>query len=118
MSTKKLFSMFVAVCILMIGFAIADEQKTTSEPSVNDNELVKNISEKLSVKPEQAAGGIGSVFNYAKGKLSADDFGKVSKAIPGMDSLLAVAPAVDSNVATAMAKVSPSASGIASLGTS
>jgi hypothetical protein len=85
---------------------------------VNDNELVKNISEKLSVKPEQAAGGIGSVFNYAKGKLSADDFGKVSKVIPGMETLLAAAPAVDSNVATAMAKVSPSASGIASLGTS
>jgi hypothetical protein len=118
MSKKNLLSMFVAICILTIGFAIADEQKTTSEPSLNDNELVKNISEKLSVKPEQAAGGIGSVFNYAKGKLSADDFGKVSKVIPNMDSLIAAAPAVDSTTATAIAKLSPGASGIATLGSS
>jgi hypothetical protein len=115
MKNTRIFVMFVAICVLTVGFAIADEQK--AQPSLNDNELVKNLTDKFSVKPEQAAGGIGSILNYAKGKLSADDFGKVSKAIPGTDSLLAAAPAVDSNAATsALAKLAPGAAGIASLG--
>ncbi len=114
----RVFSMFLAICVLMIGFAIADEEKETPPASATDNELVKSISEKLSVKPEQAAGGVGSIFNYAKGKLSPEDFGKVSSAIPEMDSLLSAAPAMDSTTATAMAKLGSSAAGIASLGSS
>jgi hypothetical protein len=110
---KRLFSMFLGICVLMIGIAAADEQKF----ALSDNELVKSVSDKLSVKPEQAAGGIGSVFNFAKGKLSADDFEKVSKVIPQMDTLLAAAPAIDAGT-SALAKVSPEAAGIASLGSS
>jgi hypothetical protein len=112
---KRVFSMFLGICVLMIGIAVADEQKF----ALSDNELVKSVSDKLSVKPEQAAGGIGSVFNFAKGKLNAEDFGKVAKVIPQMDTLLAAAPAIDSSAATsALAKVSPEAAGIASLGSS
>ncbi len=112
----KVFSMVIAICILTIGFAIADEQTTST--SLNDNELVKSITNNLSVKPEQAIGGIGSVLNYAKGKLSVDDFGKVAKVIPQTDSLISSAPKVDSSVSSAMAKLGTSASGIATLGTS
>jgi hypothetical protein len=116
MKINKIFLTFVAICVLTVGFAFAEE---TSQPSLNDNELVKSLTDKFSVKPEQAAGGIGSILNYAKGKLSADDFGKVSKAIPDTDSLVKAAPAVDSSAATsALAKLSPSAAGIASLGSS
>jgi Protein of unknown function VcgC/VcgE (DUF2780) len=113
----KVFSLFIAICILTIGFAIADEQQTPST-SLNDNELVKNITNKLSVKPEQAIGGIGSLLGYAKGKLNADDFGKVSKVIPQTDSLISAAPKMDSSVSSAMATLGSSASGIATLGTS
>src|SRR5262245_19353321 len=114
----RVFYLFLAICIVTIGFAIADEQKTNS---LNDNELVKSISDKFSLKQEQATGGIGSVFNFAKGKLSADDFGKVSKVIPQMDSLLKAAPAMDSSssaVSSAMAQLGSNAGGIASLATS
>ena len=113
----KLFSLFIAICIVTIGFAIADEQQTPST-SLNDNELVQNITKNLSVKPEQAVGGIGSLLGYAKGKLSADDFGKVSKVIPQTDSLISAAPKQDSAISSAMAKLGSNASGIATLGTS
>jgi len=112
----KVFSFFIAICILTIGFAIADEEKTT--PSLNDNELVKSITDKLSVKPEQAVGGVGSLLGYAKGKLTADDFGKVAKVIPQTDSLISAAPKPNSAISSAMAKLGSDASGIASLGTS
>lgn len=109
----RVLTIFVAICIVTIGFAIADEQKTST--SLNDNELVQNITKNLSVKPEQAVGGIGSLLGYAKGKLSADDFGKVSKAIPQTDSLISAAPKPDSAISSAMAKLGSNASGIASL---
>jgi Protein of unknown function VcgC/VcgE (DUF2780) len=115
----RVLSFFIAICIVTIGFAFAEEQKTLG--SLDDNELVKSVSDKLSVKPEQAAGGIGSVFNFAKGKLSPDDFGKVAKVIPQMDSLLKAAPVIDSSstaVGSAMAKLGSNAGGIASLATS
>lgn len=109
----RVLTLFVAICIVTIGFAIADEQKTST--SLNDNELVQNITKNLSVKPEQAAGGIGSLLGYAKGKLSADDFGKVSKAIPQTDSLISAAPKPDTAISSAMAKLGSNAAGIASL---
>jgi hypothetical protein len=112
----RVLSIFLGICIVTIGFATADEQ--TPSTSLNDNELVQNITKNLSVKPEQAIGGIGSVLGYAKGKLSADDFGKVAKVIPQTDSLISAAPKQDSAVSSAMAKLGSNASGIATLGTS
>ena len=64
---------------------------------IKDNDLVKSLSKDLSIKPEQAAGGAGSIFNYAKGKLSAGDWAKVASAVPGMDGLLAAAPKADTS---------------------
>src|SRR5262245_7612410 len=109
----RVFYLFLAICIVTIGFAIADEQKTST--SFGDNELVNNITKNLSVKPEQAVGGIGSLLGYAKGKLNADDFGKVAKVIPQTDSLISAAPKMDSTVSSAMAKLGSNDSGIASL---
>jgi hypothetical protein len=109
----RVLTILAAICIVTIGFAIADEQKTST--SLNDNELVQNITKNLSVKPEQAAGGIGSLLGYAKGKLTADDFDKVSKAIPQTDTLISAAPKQDSAISSAMAKLGSNAAGISSL---
>lgn len=43
--------------------------------------------------PEQAAGGAGAIFGYAKGAMDPADFSKVAAAVPGMDKLLKAAPA-------------------------
>jgi hypothetical protein len=80
---------------------------------IKDNDLVKSLSKDLSIKPEQAAGGAGSIFNYAKGKLSAGDWAKVASAVPGMDGLLAAAPKADTS--SPMGALSSSIGGIAAL---
>jgi hypothetical protein len=49
--------------------------------------------------PAQTAGAAGSIFGLAQSRLSPDDFGKVSKAVPGMDGLLKAAPAATGAVA-------------------
>ena len=55
-------------------------------------ELIGNLTKKLSITPEQAAGGSGAIFGLAKTKLKPEDFANVAGAVPGMDGLLNAAP--------------------------
>ncbi|HSC68690.1 MAG TPA: DUF2780 domain-containing protein [Cellvibrio sp.] len=56
--------------------------------------LVPMLTQSLGVTQAQATGGIGSIFQAAKGLMPANDFGTLSKAVPNMSSLLGAAPAV------------------------
>ena len=55
-------------------------------------ELVQGLAKELGSTPEQAAGVAGVLFGVAKSLLKPEDFAAVSKAVPGMDALLAAAP--------------------------
>lgn len=59
-----------------------------------DSGLVSLLTKELSIKPDQAMGGAGSILKFAKGKLSDDNFSKVASAIPEMDRLIDSAPKV------------------------
>jgi uncharacterized protein VcgC/VcgE DUF2780 len=76
-------------------------------------ELVGLLSKEIGATPEQAAGAAGSLFGVAKSRLSADDFSQVSKAVPGMDSLLKAAPAAGGGTMGAISQMAGSASGLA-----
>ena len=54
--------------------------------------LVNILVQQLGVSPQQATGGAGSIFSMAKQSMSANAFGQVSNAVPGMSQLLAAAP--------------------------
>jgi len=56
-------------------------------------ELVDQLTKNLGVTQTQAEGGVGMLFNLAKGKLGGSDFSKVSAVVPGVDSLMKAAPA-------------------------
>ena len=79
-------------------------------------ELIGALSKEIGATPEQAAGAAGALFNVAKSKLSADQFAQVSKAVPGMSSLLSAAPALGGVAGTtgAISQATGSASGLAS----
>ncbi|BBO85819.1 DUF2780 domain-containing protein [Desulfosarcina ovata] len=53
-----------------------------------DLSLASTLVEKLGVTTEQAEGGAGSIFNVVSNRLSADDFSKVTDALPEVSSLL------------------------------
>ena len=59
-------------------------------------ELVKQLTEGLSITPTQATGGAGTMFRLAKSRLSPTDFSKVAAAVPGMNSFLKAAPPAES----------------------
>ena len=78
-------------------------------------DLVNALSKEMGSTPEQAAGAAGALFGVAKSRLKADEFTQVSKAVPGMDSLLKAAPAISSSVGTsgALGQLAGSAGGLA-----
>ena len=81
-------------------------------------ELVNALSKEMGSTPEQAAGAAGALFAVAKSRLQPKEFSQVAKAVPGMDALLAAAPAIGGGggAAGALAQVagtSGSAAGLA-----
>jgi hypothetical protein len=55
-------------------------------------ELVGELTKGLSITPQQATGGAGTLFGLAKSRLVPSDFSKISAAVPGMGSFLKAAP--------------------------
>ena len=80
---------FSGICVLMVAAASA---QTSSAPTMASSGLVSQLSKQLAIKPTQARGGAGALFALAKTRLTEDEFGKVSSAVPGMGGLLKSAP--------------------------
>lgn len=56
--------------------------------------LVQLLANQLGISPNQAAGGAGSIFRTARENMTPQAFETVSQSVPGMDNLLAAAPAL------------------------
>lgn len=55
-------------------------------------DLIQLLTSQLGVTGEQATGGAGAMFEYAKDNLDPDDFAAIAQGIPAMDDLIAMAP--------------------------
>jgi hypothetical protein len=78
-----------AICFTLIGnLHIMPALAATSG-------FIDALVQQLGVSESQATGGAGSIFNYAKSKLSPQDFGQIAKVIPNMNDLLKAAPATN-----------------------
>ncbi len=86
---KKAF--LIMSVILLAGMMI--NANTAAEAA--DVGLVQRLSKELGVTKKQATGGAGSIFKVAKQNMTADDFTKVAKAVPGMNKMMAAAPKAD-----------------------
>jgi hypothetical protein len=84
----------VALCLFTYFIVISPPRTEAQIPNakIPSPELVGNLTKELSITPEQAIGGSGALFGLAKTKLKADEFSKVSDAVPDMDGLLKAAP--------------------------
>jgi hypothetical protein len=94
-------ALIVSVLLTLAGTA-ARAQDATPRADNPSPELVSMLTEKLSITPEQAIGGAGSIFGLAKTKMPSDQFSKVATAVPGMDELLKAAPEAKAADAAAM----------------
>lgn len=63
-------------------------------------ELISQLTSRLGVTNDQAVGAAGAIFGLAKARLSPSDFTRLSETVPGMDKLLAAAPAMPLSLGT------------------
>lgn len=82
--------------VVMVGWAGAEAQAQggAAAAAKASPELVSALSKEIGGSPEQAAGAAGALFGLAKSRMKPEEFGQVSKAVPGMDLLLGAAPAL------------------------
>lgn len=73
-------------------------------PPAGAADLIGLLTDQLGVTTEQAKGGAGALFDLAKQKLGADDFAKITDALPDVSTLLNSAPAVEASEAATTAK--------------
>ena len=59
-----------------------------------EDELIGLLTKELKITDDQAKGGAGALFNYAKEGLSGDEFDQVSAAVPDMAGYLGAIPAL------------------------
>jgi len=84
--------------------------------AADEASLVGTLTSQLGVTNDQAAGGAGAIFQYAKSALPAADYGKVEKAVPEAAELIQKAPPADSTAAGSMlGKAGGTAAGTAGL---
>ena len=61
---------------------------TAGLPSgITSNPLVSALTSGLGVSPEQAVGGTGAMMGYAQNKLSPDQLGSITSAVPGLGDI-------------------------------
>lgn len=66
------------------------EEQSVKLPSTEG--LVEQLTNTLNVNTEQAAGGMGAIFNYVKNNVSTEQFGQLAKSLPGVDGLVSQMP--------------------------
>lgn len=74
------------------ALGLGGETAEAAVPNVKD--MVGMLTESLEVDQGQAEGGLGSIFNYVKGNVSADQFSQLSDTLPGIGELISAAPDV------------------------
>jgi uncharacterized protein VcgC/VcgE DUF2780 len=93
--------------------AAAAIQKTVEQTA--SPELVGQLASELAITPGQAEGAAATMFGVAKTRLTAEDFAKVSTAVPNMDGLLKAAPAAAKSADSAAGKVSAALGGVSAM---
>lgn len=69
-----------------------------------DDELIGLLTNELDITNDQAKGGAGALFNYAKEGLSGEDFEKVSNSVPDMGGYLDAIPALGGKSSSMLGK--------------
>jgi hypothetical protein len=54
--------------------------------------LVDMLTSALNVNTDQASGGMGAILNYVKNNVSTEQFGELTKSLPGVDGLVSKMP--------------------------
>ena len=112
----KVLRSTVCVAVLLAPALVAAQTPapTPEEIKASANpELIGDMTKEMGITVPQASGAAGALFSLAKTRLKAEDFVKVASAVPGIDSLMAAAPAVAGTAGSAATGALAKATGAA-----
>ena len=90
----------------LTGLAGSDCATAGLPSGVTSNPLVGALTSGLGVSPEQAVGGTGAMMGLAQSKLSPEQFGSITSAVPGLgDVTKAAGPLLGSSSLSSLAGV-------------
>lgn len=89
----KTITLFATVLFLFAGITFT---------YAGEDELIGQLTKDLKITKDQAMGGAGALFNYAKEGLSEDEFDQVSKSVPDMSGYLNAIPALGGGKSTGL----------------
>lgn len=87
----KTITFLATVIFLFVGI---------SNTYAGEDELIGSLTKDLKITKEQAMGGAGALFNYAKEGLSDEEFEQVSKSVPDMSGYLDAIPSLGGGKST------------------
>ena len=83
--TRYLRCLGLVASLVVVAFSVGRAAAQTSD-------LVGMLTSQLGVSEDQAAGGAGSLFGFAKGQMAPSDFDTVTSALPEVSDLMGAAP--------------------------
>ena len=96
----------LAVLVALTGLAGSGCATAGLPSGVTSNPLVGALTSGLGVSPEQAVGGTGAMMGLAQSKLSPEQFGSITSAVPGLgDVTQAAGPLLGSSSLSSLAGV-------------
>lgn len=95
MTKRNRVVMTACVLATIVWSAPVARAQSAATDAAESDELVGTLTKELGVTQDQARRGAGTLFALAKQRLEPSAFADVAKAVPGMDGLLAAAPALD-----------------------
>jgi len=83
---------------LGFGAALVAAAFAAGTAAAQTSDLVGLLTSQLGVSEDQAAGGAGSLFDFAKGQMAPGDFDTVTSALPEVSDLMGAAPQGESGL--------------------
>lgn len=77
----------LAALVALAGLAGSGCATAGLPSGITSNPLVGALTSGLGVNPEQAVGGTGAMMGLAQSKLSPDQFGSITSAVPGLGDI-------------------------------
>ncbi|MFT2091018.1 DUF2780 domain-containing protein [Paraglaciecola sp. 2405UD69-4] len=73
---------------------LSDDKTETSTSSLSVTDMIGSVSDSLGITESQATGSLGSIFDYAKENISAEQFSSISDSLPSLDTLMSAVPTI------------------------
>ena len=87
LAASPVFAFYLSDAANAVSAMQAQKQQGQVQAPEAQANLMNTLDSELKISPEQAVGGAGAMLGMARNNLSSEDYGQLTKAVPGLDLL-------------------------------